>query len=217
MPINHRAEIEWAPKVSLSKIRQLYLKDAQGICDDELVNAVGISLYSRCASILEFTEACQGKVTCKRCARNGQSTIIERKTSKPAEQLKCPVCGWQVQWRVYVNEAEKTGGNLMEGHAGAAFRRYIETYPQCQNAREKIVAIDLLIHEFHWILVGEDQEQGALLPHKPAGVNLLQGSAQQIVEFLNELTYGQATSPDLLANREWWLAQKPVARQLAPR
>jgi len=214
MPVNNRAEIDWGPKVSLSKIRQLYLKDAKGICDDELVDEVGISLYSRCTSILEFSEACQGRVQCKRCARNGQTKIIERQTFQTTELLKCPICGWQIQWRVYIKEAEKTGGNLSEGHAGAAFRRYVETYPKCSNIREKIVAIDLLIHEFHWIMIGESQAEQMLVPHKPAGVNLLQGSSQQIVEFLNELTYGQNTSPDLLANREWWLAQKTIHQRL---
>ena len=40
MAVNNRADIEWAPKVRLSKIRQLYLREAQGICDDELIDAM---------------------------------------------------------------------------------------------------------------------------------------------------------------------------------
>ena len=214
MTINNRNDIDWAPKVSLSKIRRLYLLEAQGICDDELIKEVGTSLYSRCESILEFTEAIHGFVKCKRCARSGKTTIIERKTRKSSEIVKCPVCAWQIRWRVYINEAEKSGGNLMEGHAEAAFERYVQTYPKCQSARDKILAIDLLIHEFHWILQHEGKEYQTTLPSKPAGVNLLQGSTNQILELLNGLTYGEKTAPELLANREWWLSQKPITKRL---
>jgi len=213
MTINNRAEIEWAPKVSLAKIRTLYIRESQGICDEELIDEVGTSLYQRCASILEFTEATRGRVQCKRCARAGITTIILRKTQEFAEIVKCAVCGWQVRWSVYLNEAEKSGGNLHVGHARDAFERFIQIYPHCQYGREKILAIDLLIHEFHWILLKESQDEKITVPHKPAGLNLLQGSTNQILEFLNTLTYGENTAPELLANREWWRAQKPVVKK----
>jgi len=209
---NNRAEIEWAPKVSLAKIRTLYLRESQGICDDELIDEVGTRLYQRCASILEFTEATCGRVKCMRCARAGVTTIIPRQTQSTAEIVRCPVCGWQVRWRVYLNEAEKSGGNLHVGHAGEAFERFVQDYPGCQNGREKILAIDLLIHEFHWNLLRESQDEKVTIPHKPAGLNLLQGSTNQILELLNTLTYGEKAAPELLANREWWRAQKPVMR-----
>ena len=212
MSKNNRADIEWAPKVSLSKIRLLYIQEARGLCDNELIDEVGTGLYQRCASILEYTQATRGQVQCKRCAHLGTITLIERMTHNSTELVKCPVCGWQVRWRVYLKEAEKSGGNLHVGHAGAAFERYVQSYPRCQSEREKILAIDLLIHEFHWILLEENQDSQASVPHRPAGVNLLQGSTSQILELLNTLTYGEKTAPELLANREWWRAQKPVAR-----
>jgi hypothetical protein len=212
MPPNNRSEIEWAPKVSLSIIRRLYIQEARGLCDDDLVDEVGTRLYQRCESILEFTEATRGRVRCKRCARAGTVTFIARKALTSAELVKCPVCGWQVRWRVYLNEAEKSGGNLHVGNARVAFERFAQTYPHCKTAREKILAIDLLIHEFHWNLVKESQDGPVSEPHKPAGLNLLQGSTQQIIEFLNELTYGANTPPELLANREWWLSQKPIVK-----
>jgi hypothetical protein len=166
-------------------------------------------LYWRCQSILEYTRACVGLVQCKRCANTGIATLVERKTMKPAEVLRCPQCGWQVRWRVYVAEAEKSGGNLHAGNAGAAFEKFVRTYPLSRTAREKIVAIDHLIHEFHWILMAQDQAPEA---HKPAGVNLLQGSTTQVLELLYGLTYGEGAFPELLANREWWLGQKRIAK-----
>ncbi len=66
--------------------------------------------------------------------------------------------------------------------------RYAEVYPQCRTREEKILAIDRLIHEFHWILVKEDQPARA---NKPAGVNLLRGNIRQVLTLLNELAYGE--------------------------
>ncbi len=211
-----RSEIAWAPRVSLAKIRELYIQEASGDCDDELIEAVGFALYARCAGILEFTEACAGRVRCKRCANAGRETIIERRTKKPAEMLRCPACGWQVRWRVYLAESEKVDGQLHAGNAGEAFRRYVARYPMCRTREEKILAIDRLIHEFHWNLIGEGETadgRPAVVPHKPAGVNLLRGSTSQVLEMLHELTYGENTPPRLLEGREWWQAQKPIAKR----
>ena len=207
--MNNRSEIEWAPRVSLAKIRALYIQEASGSCDDELLEEVGFGLYARCLSILEFTEACAGRVQCKRCYRAGSTNYIERRTKKPAELLRCPVCGWQVRWRVYVSESEKVDGQLHAGNAGEAFRRYAGRYPLCQTREEKILAIDRLIHEFHWNMIEEDRDP---VPHKPAGVNLLRGTTTQVLETLNELTYGEKSPPALLEGREWWKSQKPVAK-----
>jgi hypothetical protein len=123
---------------------------------------------------------------------------------QPAELLKCPVCAWQVRWRVYVKEAESTG-NIHAGHAQQAFERYLQTYPRCQKAKEKIVAIDQLIHEFHWLILEDGKLPEAA---KPAGVNLLQGSSTQVLDMLNELTYGKDAPPEMLEIRELWLARR---------
>lgn len=190
----------------LSKIRALYVNEARGEIDDELVEEVGFGLLARCRSILEFTEACEtGRVRCMRCARQGQTTIIQRNLHKPAALLLCPVCGWQVRWRVYKTVSENADGQLSAGHAGAAFARYVAVYPNCRTREEKILAIDRLIHEFHWMLLREDKPA---LPNKPAGVNLLRGTHTQVTAMLNELTYGENTPPELLEGKEWWLAQR---------
>ena len=192
--MSDRHEIEWSPRISLAKIRALYLNEARGTCADELIEEVGFGLLARCQSILEYTAACEaGTVRCKRCAKHGQTTIIQRNMNKPSTLLRCPVCGWHVRWRVYKAESEKADGQLRAGHAGAAFARYVAVYPQCRNREEKILAIDRLIHEFHWILVKQDQPARA---NKPAGVNLLRGNIRQVLTLLNELTYGESTPPD---------------------
>jgi len=207
--MSQRSEIVWAPRVSLSKIRELYLKESQGICDDELIDDVGFRLYSRCDSILEYTEAHNGRVKCKRCAAAGKNTYILRTTHKPGEMLQCPACGWQVRWRVYVAESEKLDGQLHGSNALAAFQHYVEWFPSCSTREEKILAIDQLIHEFHWILVAGKE----LEPHKPAGVNLLRGTTTEVLELLNQLTYGKNAIPGLISERDWWRSQKPVVKK----
>lgn len=193
--MSDRSEIEWAPRVSLAKIRALYINEARGTCDDELIEEVGFGLLARCWSIIEYTEACEtGKVRCMRCAKRGQTTFIQRNMNKRSALIRCPVCDWQVRWRVYKAESENADGQLRAGHAGAAFARYVAVYPQCQTREEKILAIDRLIHEFHWILVKEGQPARA---NKPAAVNLLRGNIAQVLNLLNELTYGENIPPEL--------------------
>jgi hypothetical protein len=187
--MSDRTEIEWSPRVSLAKIRALYINEARGTCEDELIEEVGFGLLARCRSILEYTEACDhGRVRCKRCEKQGHVTIIQRNLNKPSALLHCPVCGWQVRWRVYKTESENADGQLRAGHAAEAFQRYAAVYPQCRTREEKILAIDRLIHSFHWILVKEGEPARA---NKPAGVNLLRGNIRQVLDLLNELTFGE--------------------------
>lgn len=114
--MNGRSEIEWAPRVSLAKIRALYLNEARGTCDDELIEEVGFGLLARCQSILEYTAACgEGQVRCKCCPKQGQTTILLRNMDKPSALLRCRVCGWQVRWRVYKAESENADGSCAPG------------------------------------------------------------------------------------------------------
>ena len=208
--MSDRSEIEWAPRVSLRKIRELYRKEAGGILEDELLEEVGFGLYARCQSILEFSEAKEGRVRCKRCQRAGRDSWITRHDIRGNELLCCPACGWEVRWRVYLAESKKVDGQLDAGNARAAFLRYAACYPLCATREEKILAIDRLIHEFHWILIEDDKEAKAW---KPAGVNLLRGSTTQVIEMLNELTYGEHTPDELFERRDWWRKQHPIARR----
>lgn len=203
--MSDRSEIEWSPRVSLAKIRALYINEARGTCDDDLIEEVGFGLLARCRSIIEYTLACdEGVVACKRCQKQGQVTLIQRNINKPSALLRCPVCGWQVRWRVYKAESENVDGQLRAGHAAGAFARYVAVYPGCVTREEKILAIDRLIHEFHWFLIKEDQPARA---NKPAAVNLLRGNIRQVFELLNELTYGDHLPPELSEVQARWQAQ----------
>jgi hypothetical protein len=73
------------------------------------------------------------------------------------------------------------------------------------NRQGEIVAIDELIHEFHWLIMEDGKSPEAA---KPAGVNLLQGSSKQVLAMLNELTYGKDTPTEMLETRELWLSRR---------
>jgi hypothetical protein len=84
--------VRWAPRLQPTRLKRLYALDAQGILDDELIDEVGSTLYSRCQSILHVSDAMNGKVHCPQC-----DTIIQRPTDDPAHVLVCPACTWQAR------------------------------------------------------------------------------------------------------------------------
>lgn len=202
--MNDRRELSWAPRVNLYEIKKLYLSCAKGLYDEALIDDVGIALFLRCDSIMEFTLANEGRVRCKRCHQSGVETFIERCAGLPKELLRCPMCGWQMQWRVYLSETEKkSAGQLTAGHARRAFEKYLEEYPVCRDPRSKMLSIDRLIHEFHWMLKKDGEQPIAM---RTACANLLEGTATEIMELLNELAYGQDTDAEMRETRKMWMA-----------
>ena len=197
--MNNREDIYWAPRVNLNEIKKFYLRCAGGVYDMELIDNTGIALFLRCESILEYTWAHEGKVKCKRCSRIGKEIFINRITKVPRELIRCSLCGWQIQWRVYVSETEKKQtGQLWAGRARHAFEEYYAKYPRCKEANEKVITIDQLIHSFHWTLKDELKKPTGL---RTACVNLLEGNATQINDLLNSLTYGDETKTEIFETR----------------
>src|SRR4030042_6233174 len=207
--MNDRADIYWAPRVNLQKIRLIYINEARGLIDDELIDEVGSSLYSRCDSILEYTNANNGHVKCMRCTKAGIITIIDRQTKIPTELIRCTICGWQIKWRVYVTEASKAQGQLIAGHAIEAFKKYIQNYPKCGTRKDKLIAIDQLIHEFHWQILSEGKQPEAT---RVVGINLLEGTTTQILNLLNELAETENQIPEINSTTAWWRSQKVVTK-----
>ena len=197
-----RDEIRWTQRVPKAKIRRLYEADAQGIVDQELLDDVGTTLFARCQDILTIKAARLGQVQCPRCARKRQKTVIERAHAHPSgdardELLTCPECGWQIAWGDYQLSFKRK--QLHSGGATETFERYMRAYPRARTPGEKMLAIDCLIHEFHYSL-----RQQPDLPTRPVCVNLIAGKVTDVVQFLDELTYGDRTSSEMRKNREAW-------------
>ncbi len=174
------AKIQWAPKVRPEVIWQLYQREAQGLLDDELVDEVAWALYQRCESILMVTE--RRRVPCPGCL-----TIIVCPNERWSRRLPivCPSCGWAATYGQYRDSWRHQ--DLHGGNAVYAFQAYVEQYAHAASPQARMLLIDGLIHAFHWSLKRNR-------PHGPAAVQLIAGTRESILAFLNRLTYGSGTA-----------------------
>jgi len=181
-------ELKWARRVHRDKICRLYLLDAKGIADEELVNDVGYATYARCESIRIATEAHHGRVACRKCG-----DVIERAGHDKSELLRC-ACGWSKTWGEYLTSYQRK--QLYGGSALADFLAFLERWPSARTYRDKLLAIDTLIHACH------------LPPRmpwaRPAATNLIEGTASELAVFLDELAYGPQSTAGLDEGRAEW-------------
>ena len=186
--------VRWAPRVQPSHIRRLYELDAYGLLDEELIDEVGYTLYSRCQSILHVSDAMNGKVHCPQC-----DTIIQRHNDEPAAALQCPTCGWETRWGDYY----KTYRTQELGAGGAAdmFQDFIARWERVRAPRDKMLLIDQLIHRWHWETKRERPKFGL---GRPTGVNLIEGNKQQVLALLDSLTYGAGSTTGTQATKTAW-------------
>ncbi len=180
--------------MSRFEIARLYCTDAKGMRDEGLASKVGYGFFARIEDILVVTDAAGGRVKCPECG-----TTIIRKTPKlrkdaKKEMLTCGSCHWRLPWHEYFKSYHKK--HLLCGGMGLFFREFVRQWPRAKGYGEKIVLIDTLIHRYHWELEGT--------PGGPGAVNLIGGTRDEIIAFLNELTYGEASTPALPENRNRW-------------
>jgi hypothetical protein len=197
---NDSSEARWARRLPKAKLRRLYESDAVGALDEGLLEDVGLTLLLRCESILQVDEAVHGKVRCPRCQSRDQRSIIERsfRRGDPRDEvLTCAACGWSATWGQYQKSFQ--GKQLNSGGAGPSFRSYIERYRGARTPQEKMVAVDCLIHEWHYSLQARPG-----LPTRPVVPNLIEGKCGELIEFLDTLTLGGGASTERRETRNAW-------------
>jgi hypothetical protein len=194
---NDRSEIRWSPRVPKSRIRRLYESEAKGLLDEELLDDIGMSLLLRCLDILSVEEARHGRVRCPRCDRRGEQVCIERKSRTEDELLRCPRCSWQITWLEYRRTFQRRQLNI--GGAGRFIKAFAEQYPRARRPVDKMLAIDRLIHEFHYSLRGD-----AGRPTRALCVNFIEGKLTDVVAFLDSLSSGGAVVAGLAETRADW-------------
>ncbi len=182
-------EMRWARRVPRDKVRRLYLLDAKGIVYEELIDDVGYAMYARCESIRIATEAHQGRAACRRCGE----TITHRWDKD--ELLQCS-CGWQKTWGAYLKSYQRK--QLTGGGAYPAFADFLERWPKARTPRDKLLAIDRLVHACHG--------SARFGVTRPAAVNLIEGTATELITFLDDLAYSDLSSPEARATRDEWRA-----------
>lgn len=170
-------KISWSPKIRQAKVWQLYQNDARGTVDEILVEDVGLGLFHRCRSIWLVTRR---EVECPRC--EAVFSLCEPGSWKMLPGLQtCPTpgCGWETtaeQWHDSWKHRELLGTAAME-----AVEAYLHDYPLARTVQERMVCIDQLIHSFHISLrTGK--------PSRSFANNLIEGSHDQVIEFLDRLS-----------------------------
>ena len=166
--------MQWAPRVARHAIRRLYRADARGLVDAELIDDVGFALYVRCQSIIRATAAHRGTITCPLC-----EAAVPRARSRTVQGqvLRCAGCGWTTTWGRYYATYKR--GYLNGGSALGAIKEFERRFPTARTPTERLLAIDRLIHSFHHELQGST---------RPAGINLIEGSLDEVLEFLTALS-----------------------------
>jgi hypothetical protein len=187
--VSNEPPLSWAPKVRQDNIRRLYEQDARGLLDETLLDDVGSALYSRCRSILLVSSQ---HLECPRCEQ-----IFPIAPHTHDDVLSCPTgCGWAIttdqhhqSWR----HRDLSGTNT------PAFQIFVDRYPHATSPRDKLILIDRLIHAFH-------QSIRYPVPHRSAANNLIEGNHEQVVAFLDQLSYGDASTPEAHDTHATWHA-----------
>lgn len=92
-----------------------------------------------------------------------------------------PLCGWTMTWVEYHATFQRR--QLNPGGAVAYFRDFVATFERSREPKEKMLAIDRVIHEFHYSLRALPEQ-----PTRAAGVSLIDGNLGEVVAFLNGLS-----------------------------
>jgi hypothetical protein len=191
----------WGPRVPQHKLRRLYEGAARGLIDAELLDDVGFTLYVRCQSILTIRDiGLKRRVPCPACGRVIQLGEDVWSWSDPAAYFTCPTCAWTLSCRDYwatFRHQELTG----EG-AEPMFEEFVASWEAASSERDKLLAIDRLIHQWHWATDAARRERFGL--GRPTGVNLIEGSRKEVIAFLDGLTYGGASPEELKTTRDAW-------------
>ena len=187
----------WASPLTQREIYHLYTTEARGIIDEDLINDVGYGLLARCESILIATQAYRGRVACPRCAQ----TIHHNHA--PDARLVCSQCGWQKSWKAYKKTLK--GKHLQAEGIETFIKEYIVQFSKTSDPRHKMRLIDRLIHRWHW------EHENNL--QRPGAANLIEGKANDTIDFLNELTYSESSTPGLVRMREEWRQKHRMAAQ----
>ncbi len=159
----------WPAKLDIYKLKRLYMQDARGIQDMELVDEIGLTLYLRCKYGKEDRERMERfALRCHHC---------EREVTGDGDFRQCS-CGYQYSYREYRRSYRKN--NMPSGAAAKVFEAFMEKWCLAAGYSEMMILIDTLLHEFHVSLVS-----GAV--HRPVAMNFMEGTRKQVEQMVNEL------------------------------
>jgi hypothetical protein len=112
---------------------------------------------------------------------------------------------WEITGRQYRESFQYDG--LAAWAALPVFQSFVDRYPAALAPRERMILIDQLLHEFHYALrrvSATGQREHHKLPHRTTADSLIEGSHDQVVAFLDSLTYGEESTAELKATQTEW-------------
>ncbi|MFQ5697121.1 MAG: hypothetical protein ACE5IL_02420 [Myxococcota bacterium] len=160
----------------------------RGAIDEELIDDVGFSLLARCESVLAATEAGRGRAGCPRCG------LVVKHVPWRNEILECRGCGWRCRWQAYRKTIRYK--HLFAGGMKPFLEEFVRDFRRAGTHSDRFIAIDTLIHRYHWENLGKASRPGACC--------LIEGKLKDIMPFLDALSYGESIPEEVRATRERW-------------
>lgn len=209
--MSNAAGIRWHARIRQDKLRRLYENDARDLIDEELIDDVGLTLLLRCQSLLLVNAR---QVPCPQCRQIFDTGWHWNKRNE-AQLIRCPHCqDWECTGRQYRESFCQDA--LPAENAVRYFREFVAKYPLTSTYREKVLLIDRLIHQFHYAAKWNPDTSLPAEPHPHPhainGSNLIEGSHDDVLAFLDALTYGNRTEPQIQQTKTAWKATVEVMR-----
>ena len=195
-----KLKIKWSQRLPLNKLKELYLSQASGLLNEELLDDVAATLYLRCKDIIAVDEARHGKVRCPFCYANELNEVWIT-ANHDETLLKCGEFSKEFSLDEYHRCTKREQLNM--GGAGDAFKRFIKEYEQPALPEKRMLQVDRLIHEFHYSLRAKPDQ-----PTRSVGPNLLKAKLTEVMVFLNDLSGITGESEDLKATADKWQEEK---------
>jgi len=177
-------KFKWCKKVSRRDLYRLYKGEAKGLLDEDLLEDIGLTFYTRCKQAKE-TRACmdKGQIICHHCRcilTAGRVSPTGSVLVSDSSIINCE-CGYSYTYREYRRSCNAV--NMPGGRAYPIFEHFIQKWPGCREVKNKMLLIDWLIHECHVTLMSGEKGRSVC-------INLIEGTLKQIAELIIELAYG---------------------------
>jgi len=167
---------KWNKKVSRNDLYRLYQGEAKGLLDGELLDEVGLTFYLRCKQAKDVRECMdKGQIICHHCG----AILSAGRVSRDNKPINCD-CGYSYTYREYRRNCNSV--NMPGGRASPVFDSFLDKWPRCGDANEKMLLIDWIVHECHVTLMSGEKGRSVC-------INLIEGSLKQISELLTKIAY----------------------------
>lgn len=177
---------EWTGRIEPHLVKKLYRQNADSIYDEELADTVGFALLERAYAFRQTLKAHHKNIVC--------CPLCEKQAYSAEPDLwKCD-CGWTVSKKDYhltYKSKQLTGESTIP-----MVEEYISSFTSARSYAEKMRAIDVLLHRFHWEIQNT--------PTRPLAVNFVNLRLRDAVKFVIELGF-QENGPEAKRQFDIWL------------